>query len=191
MKFLFTIVAACKLALAVENDWLLTKGDESTVARVKNECWNYGGDKICGLSLSNGLISRRFVVPDNSTQQQLDFGTVDILDQHNVSLFRRVVPEAQITIDDINYNVSTLAQEFHTGDDYTFAYCNRSSFHLTTNSDASSSFTYKTHTVTTPKVEYSFQPGTRFSPPDASWPPKGVRLEVTFENGDLMSCSFL
>mmetsp|Transcript_8891 Transcript_8891/g.24626 ORF Transcript_8891/g.24626 Transcript_8891/m.24626 type:complete len:911 (-) Transcript_8891:186-2918(-) len=83
-------------------DWLLQQSDDNdyTAQVVENVCWD---DGLCGLELTNGLLTRRWTL-----HQQPAFGTVDLLTtptaQHHprrqrpVSLLRALEPEATLEL---------------------------------------------------------------------------------------------
>lgn len=58
------------------------------------------------------------------------------------------------------------------------SYFNRSGVLLGVNTTA---WRYASHTTGAPTVTVPWTPGTRHSPKDVSWPPKGLRLDVTFK----------
>lgn len=164
------------LSLGADVDWLIRT--PSTTASVKQECWpEYAtptSGTPCGLALSNGLVARRFVTTPA-------FGTIDWLLNATVerggtqSMYRAVAPEASVRIHGVNFSVGGLRSTSTLR-----AYCNRSSFFdtLTGPNSSDGAFVYETHRVGAPKAPFPWKPGTRGSPSDLSWPPKGVTLEV-------------
>lgn len=79
-------------------DWLVQPA--GFPASVVETCWDYptpSGEPMCGLELSNGLISRRFTLTP-------DFGTIDYVLNATTpyggaqSMFRAVKPEAIVSI---------------------------------------------------------------------------------------------
>lgn len=139
----------------------------------------------------NGLIQRSFTLSP-------DFGTVDYGSfSSGMSFLRGVRPEGTVTLDDTEYNVGALVQEQgFSGYVYTHkdgsttpphrltqprvvtSYFNRSGVLLGVNTTA---WRYASHTTGAPTVTVPWTPGTRHSPKDVSWPPKGLRLDVTFK----------
>ena len=148
-----------------EADWLIAipPGSVSSVALTATGT----------LLLSNGLTSREFALTPA-------FGTVDwtlnATTAHGglQSMFRAVMPEGQVTLDNTTFDIGGLAQA------RTFrAYCNRSEFELT-NETANPAFRYVSHTVGSPLAPFPWVPGTRYSPPEYKWPPAGKNLAVVF-----------
>eukprot|EP00041_Stephanoeca_diplocostata_P022131 m.524555 g.524555 ORF g.524555 m.524555 type:complete len:930 (+) comp21989_c0_seq4:241-3030(+) len=149
------------LATAEELDWLVqTKSTPSTVT-----------PRGSGITLTNGLITREFVTTPA-------FGTIDFTRTATLargaeqSLFRSVHPESMITLNGTQFAVGGLQQKSQF-----LAYCNRSD--ITYSADPSA-FQYKSHTVSDPVAPFPWVPGTRHSPVELSWPPKGKRLSVVF-----------
>lgn len=167
------VLGVTGLHAAATVDWLVDP--PSTKATVVETCWDYEGTQLCGLELANGLVSRRFVISPG-------FGTIDyILNttlQHGgeESMFRNVHPEAEVTIDGSKFSVGGLAQ-VHGPLTRFLAYCNRSEFQL---ENDPSGFQYRDHTTSMPEAPFAWTPGSRGSPTEYSWPPKGVHLAVRF-----------
>lgn len=85
------------------------------------------------------------------------------------------MPEGQITLDSTAFDIGGLAQQ------RTFrAYCNRSDFMLTNTNTTRPAFTYVSHHVGEPIAPFPWVPGTRHSPAEYHWPPRGKRLAVVF-----------
>lgn len=168
----FVIFLAISVHGDAEVDWLIKKVGVSS--HVVDRCWQYADKQLCGVEISNGLISRRFVTSPA-------FGTIDYILNASTpfggeqSMFRTVKPEAQITLNGTAYNVGGLTlhtpflTKFH-------AYCNRSDFNLDIDKSA---FHYVSHSVSSPVAPFAWTPGTRYSPKYA-WPPKGKTLIVKF-----------
>ena len=123
------------------------------------------------MDVGNRLIDRVFTLAPT-------FGTIDQV-RHaeparggSQSMFRSVHPEAEVVLDNITFEVGALVQN------RTFlAYCNRSDFGLGVNPDA---WQYANYSISAPEAPYPWVPGTRHSPTELSWPPKGTRLTVRF-----------
>lgn len=121
------------------------------------------------LVLTNGLISRQFLFKPN-------FGTVDYK-SHTAgrSLLRSITAEATVTLDDHQYNIGGFTSPNGGG---SHAYLNRSSLILEADPDA---FQYVGHMELNPQPPFHWEPGLRFSPKTADWPPKGLHLQVNFK----------
>ena len=108
------------------------------------------------------------------------FGTIDwVLNATTArggaqSMFRAVMPEGQLTLDNTTFDIGGLSQIS------TFrAYCNRSELGLS-NISSNPAFRYVSHSVGEPIAPFPWTPGTRHSPPEYKWPPVGKNLAVTF-----------
>jgi hypothetical protein len=151
---------------ATRKDWLLVEnaGIPSSVLQV---CWQ---DGLCGLELSNGLLTRRFTL-------QPGFGTVDFLEKDK-SMLRAIEPEATLVLNSSLFQIGDLVSA-----DTFRAYLNRTSLKTSLRAVPSSrnnvTFRYLSHRITTPKAPFDWTPGARHSL-HANWPPKGVTLEVIF-----------
>lgn len=136
-------------------DWLVEKcGTDSTVSVDSGS-----------ITISNGLISRIFALSP-------DFHTIDfqgVIDSQFV--LRSVTPEAFIQLDNVSYAIGGAVQNS------THAYLDRSHLNLSINAAA---WHYSDHTISKPEAKFQWKPGTRFSPSDVNWPPKGVHLAVSF-----------
>ena len=167
------LACAALVAADANFDWLIEDGNAR--AQVLETCWEWGENQLCGIELTNGLVSRRFVTSPG-------FGTVDyILNASTAfggeqSMFRTVKPEAVLQINGTLYNVGGLAQ-LQPLPTVFLAYCNRSDFTLTQDVGA---FQYVSHFVTAPEAPFPWTPGTRHSPKEYAWPPAGVVLGVQF-----------
>jgi hypothetical protein len=124
------------------------------------------------LLLSNGLVSREFALKPA-------FGTIDwtlnATSQRGgaQSMFRAVMAEGRLTLDNATFDIGGLAQA------RTFrAYCNRSDFTLA--AAQAQAFRYVSHRVGSPVAPFPWTPGTRHSPPEYQWPPRGTNLAVVF-----------
>ena len=123
------------------------------------------------LTLSNGLISRVFTMAPA-------FGTIDYIINATTdrggeqSMLRNIHPEGTVVLDGIAYSIGGLGQVS------TFlAYCNRSDLVLTVDVNA---FGFRSYSVSAPTAPFPWTPGTRGSPKELSWPPKGKHLAVEF-----------
>ena len=117
--------------------------------------------------LTNGLISREFTLKP-------DFATVDYFShEKDASLLRALSPEAVICLDGLYYNVGGLLT------DAQMAYLNRTAIAEDVRMDPGA-FHYRGHTLSKPEAPFKYTPGRRGSPKDSEWPPKGLRLDVTF-----------
>jgi hypothetical protein len=147
------------LSLVTARDWLVDKiVDPTTIITTPTGT----------LLLTNTLISREFLLDP-------DFATIDFRDLHttNSSLLRCVKPEAIITLDGIEYDIGGVIPNTQC------AYFNRTDFwkNKAANDRA---FHYSSYEVGTPIAPFAYTPK-RSAPSDIQWPPKGVRLSVTFE----------
>lgn len=152
-------------------DWLLHK-DAGPATIQENICWE---DGLCGLELSNGLLTRRWTL-----QNKPAFGTVDLLMRDKagseISMLRAIEPEAWVAIDGKEYRVGDLIAKngFR-------AYLNRTSIQESLQSipqtQNNCTFRYASHRITKIRAPFSWTPGTRHSLRQ-EWPPPGIGLEV-------------
>eukprot|EP01079_Euglenida_sp_SAG-EU17-18_P008267 gene8267-7596_t len=128
---------------------------------------------MAAVSLTNGLITRTFVISPN-------FATVGF-DSHmepfaaNTSLLRAVNPEARITLGGHVYDVGGLIYET-----VTRAYLNKTQLYGTAKADPAA-FTYVGHTTSAPEAPFPWTIGSRNSFSDYQWPPAGLHLTVTYK----------
>ena len=117
------------------------------------------------LTLSNTLISRLFTTSPA-------FGTIDYRSETmQKSLLRTILPEGYITLDGIEYPIGGLVSSLP------HSYMDRSSLSV-----LQSSFIYTDYTTSLPAAPFHWEPGLRHSPPDVSWPPKGMTLSLRFKS---------
>ena len=166
------IVVAQKLAVTDSTkDWLIhhDAGFPSVVR--EHVCWR---DNLCGIEISNGILTRRFTVSPA-------FGTIDLFlhsSDTNVSMFRAIEPEATLVLNHVDYHVGGLTQK-----DGFRSYFNRT--HLEQKiSRNRSAFHYVSHHVSRPGAPFPWTPGTRHSLP-LPWPPKGITLSVTLAHDSI------
>jgi hypothetical protein len=151
-------------------DWLVEK--PVTVSYVREDCWS---DGICGLEIGNGLVARRFALAPS-------FGTVDYIANKTASrggeqsMFRAVMPEGFVTLNNVEYKIGGLQQT-----DTFRAYTNRTSLKSVLIANHSNAFQYISHAVSEPVAPFAWTPGSRHSPTEFEWPPKGKTLSVTFK----------
>ena len=141
-------------------------------------CWE---DGLCGLELSNGLLTRRWTLQDPG------FGTVDLIQTKKegrqateISMLRAIEAEAKIVLNGTEYRIGDLEST-----DGFRAYINRTtlkeSLRSIPKSGSNNIFRYVTHRIShTLHTPFSWTPGSRHSLKDQPWPPKGVALEVDF-----------
>eukprot|EP00948_MAST-09A_sp_MAST-9A-sp1_P000602 g602.t1 len=187
--FYATILFACIVVIIradSKSDWLLHNLKDEGEAKVERSCWNEyeSGQTVCGLELSNGLLSRRFIF-------QPAFGTIDFILNATEefggqrSLFRAIEPEVYFELNNtIKVTVGGLRSGSNNLGNTVRAYCNRSSFfqqlYVAPSSKDSIVLRYLKHEVSSPQAPFHWEPGTRHSFEEANWPPKGVTLKVTF-----------
>eukprot|EP01084_Bolivina_argentea_P123110 218184_1 len=140
--------------------------------------------KINGLDsyiLSNGLISRQFIISPN-------FGTVSYdsyISNSKSSILRALSPEAIIGINNINYNIGGInfkntsitnsASPNTAYIDPTWITANN----LYTNT--SNTFTFNNNITITPIwTPYQWKPGNRHAPTYLKWPPLGIGVQIEF-----------
>lgn len=148
-------------------DWLVNRVPNAE-AELKEACWY---DEVCGLELTNGVVSRRFVT-------EPAFGTIDVLLHASAgtqSLLRAIEPEARVVVDGVDYAVGGLNDSSRVR-----AYMNRTELaaRLTVEPGA---LRYAGHRVRKPEAPFPWTPGTRHALQDVEWPPSGLTLEVDFE----------
>lgn len=179
---------------AQQQDWLLQKyaGIPSTI--IEEPCnsssvlvdpfSNEVMTGICGLTLTNGLISRQFRI-------QPAFGLVDYMLHAspsyggNQSFFRDMPAEALVVL---SSNFNTTPTTFRVGDlsyernDGFKSYCNRthmlSSLYSLPSTYDTNTFRYVSYSISKPTAPFPWTPGTRHSL-NAEWPPRGITLHVT------------
>ena len=117
---------------AADVDWLLSAPDATASAR--HECWpeyaTAASGTPCGIALSNGLTSRRFLMTRSKVPSKTPlFGTIDWILNASLeyggtrSMFRAAEPEGIVRIDGVDYEVGGMRSI-----DSFRAYCNRSEF---------------------------------------------------------------
>ena len=148
-----------------------------------------------GISLSNGIVERRFFVRHPSRAILLvllrkrrrvlrlifqisggAFCTVEyqlLLSQ--TTFFRGLSPESNLTLDGRAYNVGGCQG---VGPDH-FEFWNPEVYLGNLSADANA-FQYISHAVSPPVEPFKWKPGTRYSPPTVVWPPAGIHLSVNF-----------
>lgn len=117
---------------------------------------------------------------DKSWDTHIGFATIGLIREGSsgsesavgAQHLRASSPEAQLTLDGVQYFVGGLAGQ------QDFAFLNTSLLHRW--KGLSNSFYYKSHTLGTPKKRYEWSPGVRHSDATLSWPPKGITLEIDF-----------
>ena len=146
---------------AVPPDWLVTE-----VTAPVTLTTNADGS----LSLSNSLLTRTFAV-------QPGFGTVDFVAEASAtrenreSMLRSVVAEALVVLDGTEYKVGGLSVSSQNHS----AYLRRPASVVAD----SRAFTYVSHSTRAPEAAVPWEPGSRHAP-NVSWPPRGLRLDVSF-----------
>lgn len=138
-----------------------------------------------GLELSNGLISRRFVLqqrPASGYWATWDFVS-HLEDSGETSLLRSLTPETVVTLDGVEYPVGGLIDASCVGaasmqcKTPAGAFMNRSTAVI----PDPTAFRYVSHRLSAPEKPFAWTPGTRGSPPNVQWPPVGQHLTVTFQ----------
>ena len=153
-----TIFMVTLLVIEVHTDWLITDVENVTELRTLPSGV---------LRLTNGLIHRDFILTP-------DFTTVDIFSyEKNSSLLRAISPEAVIGVDGLLYNVGGVKTSIPR------SYLDRAALakDMTADIDA---FHYAVHKTMTPKAKFPYKIK-RGAPKDIVWPPRGLRLDVSFK----------
>ena len=120
------------------------------------------------MTLSNGLVSRTFMFTPGGGGR--GFGTIDMRDEASgTSLLRAINAEGYVSLGQRNYTLGSITQ---TGQ-YYHAYLNRSATGIEFNVDAFDAFAFSTGA---PQAPFPWTPGTRGSPADAEWPPRGLQV---------------
>lgn len=168
-------VLVSSVAASAPRDWLISQVPDSQARLVEDVCWPEYDGTLCGMELTNGLLSRRFVTRPT-------FGTIDWLLNATArhgglqSMFRAVEPEARLRASGVDYDVGCLT------DSSGFrAFFNRTSAALALASGTC--LAYRSHRVRKPRAAFRWTP-TRHSI-NASWPPRGLVLEVEFAIDEL------
>ena len=139
-------------------DWLVT--DITTPTQVVKVDTNT-------LRLTNGIIARDFSLTP-------DFATIDYYSfEKKSSLLRAVGPEAVISLDGIYYNIGGLLANIPR------AYLNRTALKEQMEYDPNA-FHFVSYKTAAPEAPFPYIPK-RGAPTDINWPPKGLRLDVTFK----------
>lgn len=157
MRLALCILVTCS-TLASAVDWLV----EDVTTPTQLEKTPKGT-----LRLNNGLIYREFLLAP-------DFATIDYYSyERQSSLLRAMSPEAVITLDGIQYDIGGILT------DIPRAYLNRTALaeNMTANVNA---FHYVGHKTVKPEAPFKYIPK-RGVPKNIVWPPKGLRLDVTFK----------
>ena len=160
--------ASASAEVAQSQDWLVKKTAATTATlEVKKDS---GGGALTELSLENGLVQRTFTVRG---------GALCTTEYKNLvseqTFFRAISPEANITLNGHAFDVGgcegqpPLTMEFWTPDDW--------KANLTANASA---FQFRNFSKSTPTALFPWEPGTRHTPTDISWPPTGVHLTLEF-----------
>lgn len=138
-------------------DWLIKKVTTSTqLQKLSNG----------NLRLTNGLISREFVLHP-------DFATIDFIShEKDSSLLRALNPEAVISLDGLYYPVGGVKTSIPR------AYLNRTGLALDMKQDENA-FHFIDYKMVKPEVPFPYTPQ-RGAPKDIAWPPKGLRMDVSF-----------
>ena len=177
---LFTLVLTCIiLTMARADDWLIKKVTSPTTINDK-ACWNNYGQQLCGIEMSNKLLSKRFVITKQGTFGSIDF-ILNATHKHGgiQSMFRAITPEAHVTIDAIKYSIGGLNES--KGDGWR-GYRNNTGFASRIGASTSNTtFRYTTHRISKPVAPFPWTPGFRHGLSDVSWPPKGLTLAVDFK----------
>jgi hypothetical protein len=159
ISLLFAITVSA--ASAGASDWLLTPPSTYPLPTFTTNADN-------SLTLSNGLISRTFVFGVGK-----GFGTIDFRDETaSISLLRAIEPEGYVSLSGLNYTLGSLIQ---TGTTY-HAYLNRSDTGIVFNPDGFDAISYS---LGTPQAPFAWTPGTRGSPLNSEWPPRGLQVAFT------------
>lgn len=167
---------------AVYQDWLV----QPPTTAVTLEPWSSESESgPSGLTLSNGLISRRFALVGSDSWATWDFIS-HLEDSGDTSLLRSLTPESVVTLDGKAYPVGGLVPAACSGGSGSCkakgqpgqpgAFFNRS-VAVKPDPDA---FRYVSHRTAAPTAPFAWKPGSRGSPPDAQWPPHGLHLEIDF-----------
>jgi hypothetical protein len=141
-------------------DWLIEDAGKAAV--------DFDGATI---RLGNGLVERVFTLKPAFGVIDFVLNATDELGGEQ-SMLRAIKPDTVVVLDGHPYAVGGLGQQS------TFlAYLNRSDLQLSSDPGA---FQYLNHTVSAPEAPFPWTPGSRGSPKELSWPPKGVHLAVSF-----------
>lgn len=148
------------------SDWLVSPPTTPVTLR------EWSSEAGAGVMLSNGLISRKFAVDETAGSWATYDFVSHLEDFGDASLLRAFSPEAVVTLDGVAYRIGGLkANESQS------AYLNRSA----AAEPDPAAFRYVTHSTSAPTAPFSWKPGSRGSPSDVAWPPKGMELAITFE----------
>ncbi len=140
------------------SDWLLN--DSPFIAGV------FQGDQINEVILSNGLIRRTFRLAPNAATIGFD----NLMTGENI--LRGVKPEAEVTINGVNYAVGGLKGQVY----YAFL---RSEDINQLEADPSA-LQFSAYEVSEPKAPFAWKQ-VRHHAPNSNWPPKGVHLRMDYQ----------
>jgi hypothetical protein len=154
--FVFALLCI-SLAANPAEDWLISPPKSPVVVADTT----IGGRPA--VIMSNGLISRTFIVSPNWATYSYSSGGDELL--------RSVQPEASFQLDNATDQIVGGVTGMASG-----AYLNSSDPLLT----VPSSYQYKAHRIVPVRTRYEWTPGTRHSNPETPWPPPGKGLEVVF-----------
>lgn len=155
-------------AEGLEQDWLIRKPEEHAgLFRTAT------GDEIV---LSNGILSRTFRLSPNAATVSLK-----VLSQQKEHI-RAIKPEAVLSLDGFSINVGGLNGQ----PNLAFLYPDW----LDELESDPLAFQFTGFSVGSPQKRLDWKK-TRHCAPDAAWPPKGVRLEMRYQLGDLTAEDFI
>eukprot|EP01084_Bolivina_argentea_P058446 106746_1 len=162
------------------NDWLINPPESFPKVTLTQGKTNDLNTYI----LSNGLISRTFIVSPNFATIAYDSYLNGNGDSKS-SILRTLSPEAIIGINGYTYNVggcdfknTSITNTKSPNTAYIIPTWLNSS-NLVANT--SNSFIYNNNITVTPiSIAYNFTPGTRHSPKYINWPPLGIGIEIEF-----------
>ena len=190
--------AVATAAAAEDVDWLLAAHDPAASSHKATLTKGEGG----ALELSNGLVSRSFITEPNFAT--VDLRRLDTLYSGGGSFFRALSPEATVRLShdcgrksmracsDGNGTDIMCDQPFcETSHDFTiggvdgqvhFAQRTNASFRPTVNASTAFRFkSYSTAPISSYPPRFAWTTGDYNSRSKLPWPPRGVRLNVTFE----------
>ena len=164
MEVIYTVILTLFLLslpgdiLGILPDWLVTDIDIQTkLVKLDSKT----------IRLTNGIISRDFSISP-------DFTTVNYYShEKQSSLLRAISPEALISLDGIYYNIGGLNVSIPR------AYLNRTALNESMQIDQDA-FHFVSYKTAKPEAPFPYIPK-RGAPKDINWPPKGLRLDVTFK----------
>jgi hypothetical protein len=148
---------SCRTSWHARPDWLID-GSQYKTAVLKSEN---------SVEISNGLISRKFVLKPDCTTTSLKNKMT------GAELLRAIKPEANITLDGIEYKIGGLTGQpvnNYLSDEWISKM----------KSDTLASFILSSYETGEPTARFAWKKRTEWMPADLPWPPSGKRIDFKY-----------